>query len=44
MEMLLLAHKVALDLTISTQHKGYGLNAQISKGEGWGERLRLKAC
>jgi hypothetical protein len=44
MEMLLLAHKVALELTFSTQHKGYGLNPQISHREGWGEPLRLRAC
>jgi hypothetical protein len=33
MEMLLLAHKDALELTLSTQHKGYGLNPQISQRE-----------
>jgi hypothetical protein len=36
MEMLLLAHKVAIELTLSTQHQGYGLNPQISQREGWG--------
>jgi hypothetical protein len=40
----LLAHKVALELTLSTQHKEYGLNPQISQREGWGEPLRLRAC
>jgi hypothetical protein len=44
MEMLLLPHKVALELTLSTQHKEYGLNPQISQGEGWGEPLRITAC
>jgi hypothetical protein len=44
MEMLLLAHKVTLELTFSTQHKEYGLNPQISQREGWGEPLRLRAC
>jgi hypothetical protein len=44
MGMLLLAHKVALELTLSTQHKEYGLNPQISQREGWGEPLRLRAC
>jgi hypothetical protein len=44
MEMLLLAHKVALELTLSTEHKGYGLNPQIKQREGWGEPLRLRAC
>jgi hypothetical protein len=43
MEMLLLAHKVTLELTFSTQHKVYGLNPQISQREGWGEPLRLRA-
>jgi hypothetical protein len=33
MEMLLLAHKDALDITLSTQHKEYGLNPQISQKE-----------
>jgi hypothetical protein len=42
--MLLLAHKVALDLILSTQHKGYGLNPQISQREDWGEPLRFRAC
>jgi hypothetical protein len=44
MEMLLLAHKGSLELTLSTQHKGYGLNPQISQREGWGEPLKLRAC
>jgi hypothetical protein len=44
MEILLLAHKVALELTLSTQNKGYGLNLQISQRDGWGELLRLRAC
>jgi hypothetical protein len=44
MGMLLLAHKVALELTLSTQHKEYGLNPQISQKEGWGEPLRLRVC
>jgi hypothetical protein len=44
MRMLLLAHKDALELTLSTQHKGYGSNPQISQREGWGEPLRLRAC
>jgi hypothetical protein len=44
MEMLLLAHRVALELTLSTQHKEYGLNPQISQREGWGEPLSLRAC
>jgi hypothetical protein len=44
MEMLLLAHKITLELTLSTQHKGYGLNPQISQREGWEEPLRLRAC
>jgi hypothetical protein len=44
MEMLLLAHKVTLELTFSTQHKEYGFNPQISQREGWEERLRLRAC
>jgi hypothetical protein len=39
MEMLLLAHKGALELTLSTQQKEYGLNQQISQREGWGEAL-----
>jgi hypothetical protein len=43
MKMLLLAHKVTLELTFSTQHKEYGLNPQISQKEGWGEPLRLRA-
>jgi hypothetical protein len=42
MEMLLLAHKVALELTLLTQHQGYGLNPQISQREGWGDPLRLR--
>jgi hypothetical protein len=42
--MLLLAHKVTLEFTFSTQHKEYGLNPQISQREGWGEPLRLRAC
>jgi hypothetical protein len=42
--MLLLAYKGSLELTLSTQHKGYGLNPQISQREGWGEPLRLRAC
>jgi hypothetical protein len=33
--MLLLAHKDTLELTLSTQHKGYGLNPQISQREVW---------
>jgi hypothetical protein len=44
MGMLLLAHKDALELTLSTQHKGYDLNPQISQKRGWGEPLRLRAC
>jgi hypothetical protein len=44
MEILLLAHKDALELTLSTQHKGYDFNPQISQREGWGEPLRLRAC
>jgi hypothetical protein len=44
MGMLLLAHKDALELTLSTQHKEYGLNPQMSQREGWGEPLRLSAC
>jgi hypothetical protein len=40
MEMLLLSHKVALELTLSTQHKGYGL----SQREGWGDPQRLRVC
>jgi hypothetical protein len=43
MEKLLLAHKVTLELTFSTQHKEYGLNPQLSQREGWGEPLRLRA-
>jgi hypothetical protein len=43
-KMLLLAHKVTLELTFSTQHKDYGLNPLISQREGWGEPLRLRAC
>jgi hypothetical protein len=43
MEMLLLAHKVSLELTLSTQHKEYRFNTQISQREGWGEPLRLGA-
>jgi hypothetical protein len=31
MEMLLLAHKVTLELTFSTQNTEYGLNSQISQ-------------
>jgi hypothetical protein len=31
--MLLLSHKDALELTLSTQHKGYDLNPQISQRE-----------
>jgi hypothetical protein len=42
--MLLLAHKNALELTLSTQHKEYGLNPHISQREDWGEPLRLRAC
>jgi hypothetical protein len=39
MEMLLLAHKVALELTFSTQHKWYGLNLkdQMATREGGSE-------
>jgi hypothetical protein len=33
MEILLLAHKGSLELTFSTQHKGYDLNPQISQKE-----------
>jgi hypothetical protein len=44
MEMLSLAHKVALENTLSTQHKGCGLNPQISQRDGWGEPIRLRAC
>jgi hypothetical protein len=33
MGMLLLAHKDALEITLSTQHKEYGLNPQISQKE-----------
>jgi hypothetical protein len=42
MEMLLLAHKGSIDLTLSTQHKGYGLNPQISQREV-GECLTLRS-
>jgi hypothetical protein len=41
--MLLLAHKDDLEITLSTQHKEYGLNQQISQREGWREPLRLRA-
>jgi hypothetical protein len=44
MGMLLLSQKVALELTLSTQHKEYGLNPQISEREGWKEPLRLRTC
>jgi hypothetical protein len=37
---ILLAHKVALELTLSTQHKGYVLNPQISQREGWGRATK----
>jgi hypothetical protein len=43
MEMLLSTHKVTLENTLSTQHKGCGLNPQISQRDGWGEPLRLRA-
>jgi hypothetical protein len=42
MEMLLLAHKVTLEINLSTQNKVYGLNPQISQRDGWGEPLRLR--
>jgi hypothetical protein len=44
MGMLFLAHKYGLELTLLTQHKGYGLNPQILQREVGGEPLRLRAC
>jgi hypothetical protein len=38
--MLLLAHKDALELILSTQHKEYGLNPQISQREGLGRATK----
>jgi hypothetical protein len=43
MGILFVAHKDDLELTLSTQHKEYGLNPQISQKRGLGEPLSLRA-
>jgi hypothetical protein len=43
MGTLLLAHKVSLELTFSTQHKEYLESTNLTK-RGWGEQLSLRAC